>query len=437
MKTVELNRLNYSEIIDDFISSKTYFDKSLQQTVEKIIERVKSGGDEALIQLTKELDGVDISEKSLRVSSEQIENAVRIIPNDLRIALEKSIENIRSFHLQEVPESWSTTDEMGVMLGQKVGPIDRAGIYAPGGKARYPSSVIMNSVPATVAGVKSIALCSPPDAKGDVAVETLAAASLCGIDEVYRIGGAQAMAALAIGTKSIPKVDKITGPGNIYVTLAKKELFGLVGIDMLAGPSEIVVIADKQADAEFIASDLMAQAEHGESSISILITDSADLAAKVQKEIDKSVKNLPRYELIVKSLNENGMIFVCDSLDLCFEVSNLIAPEHLEVQTENPLLKLDQITNAGAIFLGRYTPVSVGDYYAGPNHVLPTSTTARFSSGLGVNDFIKRSSVINYTRGAIKKASRYVMMLASTEGLEAHAASIEVRLRETGSGKED
>lgn len=435
MKIIELNSSNYMTIIGDYLSSKPFLDDSLRKIVLEIIEKVKLGGDNALIELTRNLDGVDLSEKGLRVPIEDIENARQMIPNSLRAALEMSAENIRLFHLQRVPESWSTTDEMGNMLGQKISPVSRVGAYAPGGKASYPSSVLMNCIPASIAGVGSIALCSPPGPSGEIATETLATAGVCGLDEIYRIGGAQAVAALAFGTETISRVDKITGPGNIYFTIAKKELSGLVGIDMLAGPSEIVVIADEGADLSFVVSDLLAQAEHGESSVSILITDSKSFAEKVLKQAGEGAKSLKRSSLILESLRRNGVIIVCESLDLCFKVSNLIAPEHLEVHTENPLLQLNLIENAGAIFLGGYSPVALGDYCAGPNHVLPTGTTARFSSGLGVNDFMKRSSVINYNEKGLKKVARAITTLAMTEGLEAHAASVDARIRGDGSKK--
>lgn len=396
-----------------------------EKTVKKIIRDVKERGDEAIIEYTEKFDKAKLTPKDIQIPFEKLEEAYETIEEDTRWALEVAVERVREFHETQVEKSYFLEEE-GMLLGQKVIPIEKAGLYVPGGKAAYPSSVIMNAIPAVVAGVKEIVMCSPNPNK-----YTLAAAFICGIETVYRIGGAQAIAGMAYGTKTIKKVDKIVGPGNIFVALAKKNVYGIVDIDSIAGPSEILVIADKTANPEWIASDLLSQAEHDELAAAILVTDDENLAKQVYNAIyGELLLNMPRRNIIEKSLNNYGYIFIVDDIKKACEVSNYIAPEHLEIVVENPFDYLNEIKHAGAIFLGEYATEPLGDYILGPNHVLPTGRTARFSSPLGVYDFIKRSSVIYVSKEGFKRVSKYASDLAKAEGLFAHKLSVDIRKKE-------
>ncbi|HZK34748.1 MAG TPA: histidinol dehydrogenase [Bacillota bacterium] len=400
-------------------------------TVLSIVRRVRDGGDTALLAYTSKYDRVDISRpQGMRVTAEEIQEAYDKTDKKLVAILEKAADRIRSYHAKQKQESWLSFDEEGVLLGQKVTPMERVGLYVPGGKAAYPSSVLMNAIPAQVAGVEEIVMVSPPKKGGKIHSSILAAARVAGIEEIYKVGGAQAIAALAYGTDTIGKVDKIVGPGNIYVALAKKEVYGQVDIDMIAGPSEIVVLADKTANPSFIAADLMSQAEHDAMASAILITDSDEISKGVRQELEKQIEKQPLKDTIFASLRDYGACIVVNSISEAIKMSNDLAPEHLELAVENPMNLVGQVKHAGAIFLGHYTPEPVGDYMAGPNHVLPTSGTARFFSPLGVDDFIKKSSIASYNRQALGKIFEDVADFARMEGLPAHANAMEVRFKE-------
>ncbi|MBA4370675.1 MAG: histidinol dehydrogenase [Coriobacteriaceae bacterium] len=401
-------------------------DAEILGVAQRIVDDVRTRGDEALREYTKTLDKADVAE--FRVPEAEIEAAVAVVGDEFLDALSTAADAIEDFHRRQVPQSWFVTHEGGVFLGQKVTPLFRVGIYVPGGRARYPSSVLMNAIPAVVAGVDEIAMACPPDADGSVSPYTLAAASVAGVDEVYRMGGAQAVAALAYGTASVRRVDKITGPGNAYVTAAKKLVMGDVGIDMLAGPSEVLVLADETAVPAFVAIDLMAQAEHDPRAVTYLVTTSPDLPGEVDEALEALLAEAPRADVIRRSLTDNGVVVVCPDIASALEVANAVAPEHLEVMCAEPFELLGSIRNAGAIFLGPWTPESVGDYVAGPNHVLPTGGTARFSSPLSVDDFVKKSSVISYSYEALEMDGPTVVRLAEAEGLDAHAAAVMLRL---------
>ncbi len=403
--------------------------KEVLESVTNIIEDVRRNGDESLFKYTKMFDRVELDKKSLCLSQDEIEKAYGLVDDVFIDSIKLVKERVEAFHQRQKTDSW-LVEEGEVLLGQLVHPIGKVGIYVPGGFASYPSSVIMNAVPAKVAEVGRIIMCTPPDSDGKVNPYTLVAAKEAGVDKIYRIGGAQAIAALAYGTETIEKVDKITGPGNIYVTLAKKMVVGEVDIDMLAGPSEIVVLADEKANSAFIAADMLSQAEHASDAMAILVTTSYVLAEKVQNILKEQMAKLKRREIAEASLKANGRIFVASSLEDAVKLVNLIAPEHLEIMVEEPLQKLALIENAGAIFLGSYTPEAVGDYFAGPNHVLPTGGTARFYSPLGVDDFIKKSSVLFYDKESLRKASRTIKTIAEKEGLEAHFKSVEIRFED-------
>lgn len=403
-------------------------DLSVRQVVETIVSDVRNFGDEKILEYTKKIDKVEMTANELQVSETEFEEAFAIADDKIVAALEKAIENVRCFHQEQLPKTWLTQREHGSMLGQKVTPVDRVGIYVPGGTAAYPSSTVMNAVPAKVAGVQEIVMCVPPGKEGKINPYVLVAAKKIGVNKVFKIGGAQAIAAMAFGTSTVPKVDKITGPGNIFVTLAKKEVYGYCDIDMLAGPSEILVIADETARADYLAADLLSQAEHDPLSSAILVTDSEKLAKEVAKEIDIQLDRLPRKDLTKLSLDGQGMIVVAKDLQVAAEMSNLSAPEHLEVMTKEPFALLPYLRHAGAIFLGAYSPEPLGDYYAGPNHVLPTGGTARFYSVLNVETFMKKTSIIAYTKTALQKVGAEVICLAEAEGLAAHANSIRLRL---------
>ncbi|WP_270180068.1 histidinol dehydrogenase [Alkalihalobacillus sp. CinArs1] len=399
-----------------------------RQAVLSILDQVKRNGDEAVSTFTKTFDGADLND--YRVSADEIHEAYSDVSDGVVSVIREAAANIRTFHEQQRRQSWFTTSEDGTMLGQKVTPLDSVGVYVPGGKAAYPSSVLMNVIPASAAGVKRIAMVTPPDAEGKVPAGVLVAANEVGVTEIFKVGGAQAVAALAYGTETVQPVDKIVGPGNIYVALAKREVFGLVDIDMIAGPSEIVVLADDSAKASYVAADLLSQAEHDERASAVLVTDSMSLAESVEKEVKRQLEQLPRAEIASKSIEDYGVIYVVENIEQGVEAVNELAPEHLEVLVTNPMALLGKIRHAGAIFLGPYSSEPVGDYFAGPNHVLPTNGTARFSSPLSVDDFIKKSSVISYSKEALQENGNSIATLAKLEGLDAHARAIELRLED-------
>ncbi|HEX6593008.1 MAG TPA: histidinol dehydrogenase [Bacillota bacterium] len=399
--------------------------EKIDQTVLDIIMDVRTDGDRALFQYTKQLDGVQL--ESLIVTKEELDEAMQVVDHKLIDALRRAKENIVEFHEKQKETSWFFEQEEGVMLGQKVTPLEKAGVYIPGGKAAYPSTVLMNVIPAKLAGVKSISIVTPPDDQGQVNAHVLAAAQIAGVDRIYKVGGAQAIAALAYGTESIKKVDKIVGPGNIYVARAKKWVYGDVAIDMIAGPSEICVVADETANPRYVAADLLSQAEHDEDASSICITTDRNQAERIKEEVRLQATSLERKSIIQASLEKNGRMIVTDTLKEALQLANEIAPEHLQLMVKNPAEKLSSLQHAGAIFLGNYSPEPLGDYFAGPNHTLPTSGTAVFSSPLGVYDFMKKSSIIHYSKEALQKAAEPIVTLAQAEGLTAHARSITIR----------
>lgn len=401
------------------------------ETVGSIVETVRSGGDMALINYTVAFDKVSLA--GIEVPPSVLDEALAAMPADLRETMERAAENIRRFHERQRQNSWFDTSADGSLLGQKVTPLDRVGVYAPAGSAPLPSTVLMDVVPARVAGVREIILCSPPDAAGSVNPMVAACARIAGVDRVFAVGGAQAIAAMAYGTESVPRVDKIVGPGNIFVTMAKKQVFGVCGIDMIAGPSEVLVIADETADPAFVAADLLSQAEHDPLASSVLVTTSAGLADRVEAEVARQLALLPRADIARRSLEAYGAIVVVADMEQALSVSNRIAPEHLEVLTAAPMTLLGGIRNAGAIFLGPWSPEPLGDYFAGPNHTLPTAGTARFFSPLSVDDFVKKSSVIAWNEASFRKAADDIIRFARAEGLDAHANSIGIR-QEKGRG---
>ncbi len=401
-------------------------DAEVLGVAQRIIDDVRARGDAALADYTAQFDHASLVD--IRVSDEEIERALAEVGEDFLEAIAAAALSIEDFHQRQVTQSWFTTLESGVVLGQKVTPLRRVGIYVPGGRACYPSSVLMNAIPAMVAGVSEIAMVVPPDADGSVNPYTLAAAAEAGLTEIYKVGGAQAIAALAYGTDTIPRVDKITGPGNAYVTAAKKLVMGDVGIDMLAGPSEVLILADETAEPAFVAIDLMAQAEHDPRAATYLVTTDPSLPDDVDAALRELLAESPRADVIERSLTDNGVVIVCPDLGVALDAANLIAPEHLEVMMAEPFELLGSITNAGAIFLGPWTPESVGDYVAGPNHVLPTGGTARFSSPLSVDDFVKKSSVLSYSLAGLQADGGIVMTIAEAEGLDAHATAVALRL---------
>ncbi len=425
MKIVDLRGKIFTESkeLENLIKRSEMEVEQFEGSVKQILKDVKEKGDEAVIYYTKKFDGVELTPQEFEVPFSQLEEAYEELDEETRWALEVAYERVRKFHEAQVENSFFIEEE-GMILGQKVIPMERAGLYVPGGKAAYPSTVIMNAVPAIVAGVKEIIICSPNPNR-----YTLAAAYICGIEKVYRIGGAQAIGAMAYGTETIKKVDKIVGPGNIFVALAKKNVYGYVDIDSIAGPSEILVIADQNANPEWVAADLLSQAEHDELAAAILVTTSKELAQQVKDILyNRFLVNFSRESIARKSLENYGHAFVVDDLDTAAEVSNHIAPEHLEIMTENPFNLLSKIKHAGAIFLGKYSTEPLGDYVLGPNHVLPTGRAARFSSPLGVYDFIKRSSVIYVTEEGFSRVEKYARKIAEAEGLEAHKLGVEIRL---------
>jgi histidinol dehydrogenase len=417
------------------VSEMKSLERSVEQNTEQqrravieILQTVKLEGDKALLNYTEKFDGVSLN--SLEVTKEEIDEAVASLDQEMIDIISEAAANIREYHEKQKRQSWFFTREDGTMLGQKVNPLDSVGVYVPGGTAAYPSSVLMGVIPAAVAGVKEIVLVSPPGKDGKPPAAVLAAASIAGVKRMFKIGGAQAIGALAYGTETVPKIDKIVGPGNIYVALAKREVFGVCDIDMIAGPSEIAVLADETANARYIAADLLSQAEHDPRSAAFLVTTSKDLAEKVAAEVESQLKDLPRKDIASQATKDYGAIYVVDSLTEGAEVINRIAPEHLEIMTKDPMSLLGKIKHAGAIFLGEYSSEPVGDYFAGSNHVLPTSGTARFSSPLNVDDFTKKSSVIRYSEQAIKENGHKISAFARLEGLEAHARAIDYRLED-------
>lgn len=427
MRIVKLTDETKNNILEDLLKRSPNSYGKFEAAVNDILLNVRTNKDEALFKYTKDFDKADINASNIVVTKEEIEEAYTKVDPALVDVIRKSLKNIKEYHEKQKQYSWFDSKPDGTILGQKVTPLARAGVYVPGGKAAYPSSVLMNVVPAKVAGVEQIIMCTPPDHEGKVYPTTLVAANEAGVDVVYKAGGAQAIAAMAYGTESIPKVDKICGPGNIYVALAKKAVFGYVSIDSVAGPSEILVIADETANPRYVAADLSSQAEHDEMASAILITTSSELANKVSAEIDGFLKELSRSEIISKSLDNYGYILLVDDINEAVSVANDIASEHLEIVTKDPFNVMTKIKNAGAIFLGEYSSEPLGDYFAGPNHVLPTNGTAKFFSALSVDDFIKKSSIISYSREALEAIHNDIENFAAAEHLTAHANSIKVR----------
>ncbi len=427
MRIVDLDQDTRKHILSDLLKRDPNNYDAYGKTVQAIVDGVKDKRDEALFAYTKKFDGADITAENVRVTDEEIREARGLVEPELLAVMEKAMKNIREYHQMQVRRSWFDTKPDGTILGQKVTALESVGVYVPGGKAAYPSSVLMNIVPAKVAGVERIVMVTPPGKDGKVNPVTLTAACLAGATEVYKIGGAQAVAALAFGTESIPRVNKIVGPGNIFVALAKKAVYGHVSIDSIAGPSEILVLADETANPRFVAADLLSQAEHDELASAILVTTSRELAEQVSVQADEFVKELSRKEILEKSLENFGYILVAQSMEAAIETANEIASEHLEIMTKNPFEVMTKIKNAGAIFIGEYSSEPLGDYFAGPNHVLPTNGTAKFFSPLGVDDFIKKSSVIYYSKEALEPVHKDIMTFANAEHLTAHANSIKVR----------
>ena len=430
MRILKLTEETQNNILENLLKRSPNSYGEFESRVNDIIQNVRERRDEAIFEYTEKFDGAKIGKENIRVTEEEIAEAYELVDPKLLDVIRKALVNIRDYHAKQKQYSWFDSDESGIILGQKVTPLHTVGVYVPGGKAVYPSSVLMNVIPAKVAGVKNVIMTTPCGKDGKVYPSTLVAAKEAGVDQIYKVGGAQAIAALAFGTESIPKVDKIVGPGNIYVALAKKAVFGYVSIDSIAGPSEILVLADETANPRFVAADLLSQAEHDEMASAILVTTSEELAKKVSEEVDSFVAVLSRKEIIQKSLDQYGYILVADSLDAAIHTVNEIASEHLELVTKNPFEVMTKIRNAGAIFIGEYSSEPLGDYFAGPNHVLPTNGTAKFFSPLGVDDFIKKSSIISYSREALEPVYKDIVQFAECEKLTAHANSIRVRFEE-------
>ena len=430
MRTVKLTKESTKDILENLLKRSPNHYGKFEETVAGILNRVRNEGDQALFSYTKEFDKVEITKETILVTEEEIREAYEAVDPALVEVIRKALVNIRDYHEKQRQNSWFTSTEKGTMLGQKVTPLQRVGVYVPGGKAVYPSSVLMNIVPAKVAGVPNIIMTTPPGKDGKVNPSTLVAAKEAGADQIYKVGGAQAIGALAYGTQSIPKVDKIVGPGNIFVALAKKAVYGYVSIDSIAGLSEILVLADESANSRYVAADLLSQAEHDELASAILITTSEELAKQVEKEICGFVEILSRKNIIEKSLENFGYILIADSMDEAIEAANEIASEHMEIVTRNPFEVMMKVRNAGAIFIGEYSSEPLGDYFAGPNHVLPTNGTAKFFSELSVDDFVKKSSIVYYSREALQEIHRDIEQFATSEQLTAHANSIAVRFEE-------
>lgn len=419
--------MKYGEVSPEEIFARGTAATDVSGIVRDIIDNVKANGDKALYEYCEKFDKAKLS--SLEVSKEEIDEAFAAVEPQFIEILKQAAENIRTFHKQQVRQSFILNGD-GYVTGQKITPIEKVGLYVPGGTAAYPSTVLMDSIPAKIAGCEEICITTPPSADGKVNPAILAAAKIAGVDRIFKIGGAQAVAALAYGTETVPKVDKIVGPGNAFVAEAKRQVFGLVSIDMIAGPSEILVIADGKSNPKFVAADLLSQAEHDKMASAVLVTDSAELAEQVSAELERQIPLLPRAEIARISIDNNGKVIVADNLFDVIEVANEIAPEHLELSVDNPFDYLDKIKNAGSIFMGRYCPEALGDYFAGPNHTLPTSGTARFSSPLSVDDFVKKSQYTYYTKDALKKSAESVAFFAEKEGLSAHARSVTVRFED-------
>lgn len=424
--------LKYGEVSNDEIFARAMPSLNVEKTVADIIENVKQNGDKAVLEYNEKFDKAKLA--SLLVTKEEIDEAIASVEPKFIDILKKAAANITKFHEKQKRTSFIINDEDGIVTGQKVIPIDRAGLYVPGGTAAYPSTVLMDSIPAKIAGCREVVMVTPPNAEGKINPFILAAASVAGVDKIFKVGGAQAIAALAYGTESIPKVDKIVGPGNAFVAEAKKQVFGMVSIDMIAGPSEILVVADEKSDAAVVAADLLSQAEHDKMSSAVLVTDSSKLAERVSEELEKQIPLLERAEIARASIDSNGKIIVADCIDRAIEISNEIAPEHLELCVDNPFDYLDKIRHAGSVFMGRSCPEALGDYFAGPNHTLPTVGTARFSNPLSVDDFVKKTQFTYYTRAALKKVADDVAYFATVEGLTAHAKSAVIR---TAEGKDE
>jgi histidinol dehydrogenase len=430
MKIVKLEAESKKDILENLLKRSPNQYEAYAETVNQIIEDVRVRKDQALFDYTKRFDQADLNAATIRVTEEEIKEAYSLIDPSVLEVIKKAAANIETYHAKQKQYSWFDSDPRGIILGQKVTPINSVGVYVPGGKAAYPSSVLMNVIPAKVAGVERIAMVTPPDKDGKIYCGTLVAAKEAGVTEIYKVGGAQAVAALAHGTSCIKKVDKIVGPGNIYVALAKKAVYGHVSIDSIAGPSEILVIADETANPRYVAADLLSQAEHDELASAILITTSREVAEQVSIEVDQFTKQLSRKDIISKSLDNYGYILLADNLSEAVETANEIASEHLEIITKDPFSVMTKIKNAGAIFLGEYSSEPLGDYFAGPNHVLPTNGTAKFFSPLSVDDFIKKSSIISYSREALEPIYPDIVKFANAEGLTAHANSIAVRFED-------
>ncbi|MBQ8233042.1 MAG: histidinol dehydrogenase [Lachnospiraceae bacterium] len=430
MRIISLSQDTRKNVLNDLLKRSPNNYGQYESTVNEIIENVKQNGDKALFEYTLKFDKFSLNADNIVVTREEIEEAYKSMDEKLVEVIRHSAANIRSFHEKQLRNSWFTSREDGTILGMKITPIEKAGVYVPGGKAAYPSSVLMNVVPAKVAGVNKIIMTTPPGADGKVNPGTLVAADIAGVDVIYKVGGAQAIAAMAFGTESIPKVDKITGPGNIFVALAKKAVYGYVSIDSIAGPSEILVLADETANPRYVAADLLSQAEHDELASAILITTSKELAEKVSEQVDIFTAELSRSAIIQKSLDNYGYILLAEDMNQAIETANEIASEHLEILTRNPFDVMTKIRNAGAIFLGEYASEPLGDYFAGPNHILPTNGTAKFFSPVNVDDFIKKSSIISYSKEALQQIHKEIELFAESEGLTAHANSIKVRFEE-------
>lgn len=420
--------MKYGEVPNSEIFARSVPKTDVAGTVAEIIKNVRENGDKALFEYCEKFDKAQLS--SLAVTKEEIDEALSLVEPEFLEILEKAAKNIRKFHSRQVRNSFIINDEDGIVIGQKIIPVDRAGLYVPGGTAAYPSTVLMDAIPAKIAGCREVVMVTPPTKDGKVNPVILAAAHIAGIDRIFKVGGAQAIAALAYGTQSIPKVDKIVGPGNAFVAEAKKQVFGVVSIDMIAGPSEILIVADGKSNPAYVAADLLSQAEHDKMASAVLVTDSAELARNVSTELEKQIPLLERREIARESIDVNGKIIVADTLDAAIEIANEIAPEHLELCVDNPFDKLDSIRHAGSIFMGRNCPEALGDYFAGPNHTLPTSGTAKFSSPLSVDDFIKKTQYTYYTKDALKKVAFDVAAFAKKEGLTAHAKSTVIRVED-------
>ncbi len=430
MRIIELTGESRKNILNDLLKRSPNHYSEYESTVSEILEEVRRNGDSALFAYTRKFDHFPLNAENIRVDRKEMQEAYGKLDGKLIEVIRRSAENIRYFHEKQLRSGWFDTKEDGSLLGMKFTPIARAGVYVPGGKAAYPSSVLMNVIPAKVAGVKEIIMTTPPGADGCVNPGTLVAADIAGVDTIYKVGGAQAVAAMAFGTESVPKVDKLTGPGNIFVALAKKAVYGYVGIDSVAGPSEILVLADETANPRYVAADLLSQAEHDELASAILITTSRELAEKVSEQAGIFMEELSRREIIQKSLDHYGYILLAENIQDAVDAANEIASEHLEILTKDPYEIMAKIQNAGAIFLGAYSSEPLGDYFAGPNHILPTNGTAKFFSPLNVDDFMKKTSIISYSREALEKVHKDIEIFAESEGLTAHANSIKVRFED-------